>query len=290
VGQPRCIRAGGGAKGGGSQGGGAPDVQTPLRLPISPDGHLHRAEAVKELRWSTEAAWRSEQDANRLRARAVRVCEEALARAQRMLERVRATHEEEEPSEVGLAALARAQRMLRKVRASEDTEELREVGLGAVMTASRDTLCAMAVQAAAQDGVDVNTLAEGAAADEAWLGVAARGGLVETVRALAAAGAEVDHANVYGCTALTVAATNGHVEVLRVLVEAGAEVDHADAQGLTALCAAAHRGQVDAVRVLLEAGADPNRATNNGLTPLAFARAYTHEEAVLALMEAGATE
>jgi ankyrin repeat protein len=60
-----------------------------------------------------------------------------------------------------------------------------------------------------------------------------------------------------------------------MLVEAGAEVDHADAQGLTALCAAAHRGQVDAVRVMLEDGADPNRATNNGLAHLAFARAYS---------------
>jgi hypothetical protein len=88
-------------------------------------------EDVEELRRSSEAAWRSEQDAERLRARAARVCDETPALAQR----------------------------LALVLATQSTEELREVGLEAVRTASKDTLCAMAVQAAAQDGVDVNTRA-----------------------------------------------------------------------------------------------------------------------------------
>ena len=44
------------------------------------------ARDVEALRRSAEQGWRSEQDAGRLRARAVRVCEEALARAQRELE------------------------------------------------------------------------------------------------------------------------------------------------------------------------------------------------------------
>ena len=53
-------------------------------------------EGVEELRRSTEAAWRSENNTERLQARTVRVCEEtvrtceeALARAQRMLQRRR---------------------------------------------------------------------------------------------------------------------------------------------------------------------------------------------------------
>jgi len=50
---------------------------------------------VEELRSSTEAAWHSEQDAERLQAKAVRVCEEAMARAQRMLQRVRATRDQD---------------------------------------------------------------------------------------------------------------------------------------------------------------------------------------------------
>ena len=158
------------AGGGGSYGVGPHGVEKAL----SAEG----PEDLEELRWSTLAAWRSEKDAERLRARAVRVCEEELARAQRMLERV---------------------------RASEDKEELREVGLDALSTAGRDTLCAMAVQAAAQEGADMNTRAE-AAAEERLLAVAAKEGLAETVRALLEAGAEVDHAANNGTTALYVAA------------------------------------------------------------------------------------
>ena len=47
---------------------------------------------VEELRSSTEAAWHSEQDAERLQAKAVRVCEEAMARAQRMHAAAGASH------------------------------------------------------------------------------------------------------------------------------------------------------------------------------------------------------
>ena len=162
---------------------------------------------VEELRSSTEAAWRSENDTERLQARAVRVCEETVR-----------TCEE---------ALARAQRMLERARASEDKEELREVGLEAVMTAGKDTLCAMAVHAAAQEGVDVNTRAEAVAGEEPkerWLRVAARNGHVETIRALAAAGAEVKHMDNIGYTALHSAAYNNKVEAIQALVEAGAQV------------------------------------------------------------------
>jgi hypothetical protein len=60
-------------------------------------------EDTEELRRSAEAAWYSEPDAERLRAMAVRACEEAVARAQRQLERVRATPcTEAELRQVGL--------------------------------------------------------------------------------------------------------------------------------------------------------------------------------------------
>jgi hypothetical protein len=48
--------------------------------------------------------------------------------------------------------LAKAQRMLQRVQATQNPAELREVGLEVVSTANKDTLCAMAVQAAVQDG------------------------------------------------------------------------------------------------------------------------------------------
>jgi hypothetical protein len=135
-------------------------------------------EEVEELRSSTEAAWYSEQDAEQMQAKVVLVCEEVLARAQRMLQRARATR---------------------------DKAELRKVGLAAVTTADKDTLCAIAVHAAAQEGVDMNTRPEAAAGEQPkarWLSVAANKGLGETVRALLEAGAEVDHANNLGQTAL----------------------------------------------------------------------------------------
>jgi hypothetical protein len=256
-------------------------------------------EEVEELRTSTEAAWHSEQVAERLQAKVVLVCEEVLARAQRMLQRARATR---------------------------DKAELRKVGLEAVSTADKDTLCVIAVKAAVQEGVDMNTRAEAAAGEEPkerWLSVAAKEeGLGETVRALLEAGAEVDHADILGETALDLAACFGHVEALQALLEAGAEVDHVDSNGWTALwgaalCgkvdavrallaagavvdhasntghtalwAAAHNGEVEAIRALLLAGADINRAANDGSTPLAAARVRNHQAAVRALVQAGAT-
>jgi hypothetical protein len=157
-----------------------------------------------ELRRSIEASWRAEQDCERLRVRAVRACEEALARLQRMRE---------------------------LVRGSQNTEELRAVGRELVRAAGRDALCAMAVAAAAQEGVDVNTRAaeaEQAAGDgERLLRLAAKEGLAETVRALVDAGAEANHVDGEGRTALCGAAWKGDVETVRALVEAAAEVKHA---------------------------------------------------------------
>ena len=256
------------------------------------------ARSVTELRTNTEAAWHSEQDAERLQAKVVLVCEEVLARAQRILQQARATR---------------------------DQDELRKVGLEAVSTADKDTLCVIAVKAAAHEGVDMNTRAEAVAGEEpkSWLRLAAEGGFVETVRALLAAGAEVDHVDTegetaldgaachgkvdamrallaagaevdhvdnLGSTALDGAANNGEVGAIRALLAAGAEVDHANIHGWTALNGAAINGEVEAIRALLQAGADINRADNNGGTPLAIARAKNHEAAVLALVQAGATE
>ena len=150
--------------------------------------------------------------------------------------------------------------------------------------------------------------------------MAAEDGSVETIRALVAAGAEVDHANDEGETAFWAAAMHGHVEALQTLLEAGAEVDHVTNRGYTALHAAAKNGHVqtlleagaqvdharsgwtalhaaatnrhvEAIHALVGAGADLNHATNNGYTPLAMARLFNyHEAAVLALVQADATE
>jgi hypothetical protein len=187
--------------------------------------YVNHLEDVEELRRRAEAAW-GQCDHAQLQARAVRVLEEALARDQQILA---------------------------SVRASEDTVELRRVGVKAARTASVDTLCAMAVQAAAQAGVFAD---DGwAAADDSvrlkrCLLIAAEEGHVEAVRALLAAGVAVNHsAASNGGTALHAAAANGHAEVIRALLAAGAAVNHADHNGRTALYAAAWNGHVEAIQV-----------------------------------------
>jgi ankyrin repeat protein len=147
-------------------------------------------EDVEALRTSAEETLRSEQNVDRLRAQAARVCETAS---------------------------------LERVRAIQDAAELLLAGLEAVRTASRDMLCAMAVQAASQEGVDVNIRME---EPESWLRAAAKQGLVATMKALVEAGADVNATNDAGWTALTGATRMGQVEALHALFEAGVAVNH----------------------------------------------------------------
>ena len=55
--------------------------------------------------------------------------------------------------------------------------------------------------------------------------VAGESTVVETVKLLLKAGANVDAADEDGDTALTLAACNGHVEMVKLLLKAGANVD-----------------------------------------------------------------
>ena len=130
-------------------------------------------------------------------------------------------------------------------------------------TADKDTLCAMAVHAAAADGADVNTRPEAAAGEEPeerWLTLKAKEGLEETVRALVEAGAEVNLATNKEWTALYGAAQEGHSEVVRALAVAAAEVNHTDDEGRTAMYGAAFSGHVDA-------GADAAGGGGGGESP-----------------------
>jgi hypothetical protein len=121
-------------------------------------------------------------------------------------------------------------------------------------------------QALAAAGAEVNH-----SDNDGWtaLYVAATHGRVEGMRALLAAGADANHhATSNGYTALNVAAWNGHMETTRALLAARAEVNRADHDGWTALCAAAWNGRVEVVRALLAAGTAVNHATNDGWTAL----------------------
>jgi len=62
------------------------------------------------------------------------------------------------------------------------------------------------------------------------------------------------------------AALRGHIEVVRELLAAGADKEHANNSGDTALISAVQQGWTGIVRELLAAGADKEHANNNGMT------------------------
>jgi ankyrin repeat protein len=89
---------------------------------------------------------------------------------------------------------------------------------------------------------------------------AAHLGHAEVVRVLIEAGAPLDHVNNLGWTALMESIVLGdggrrHVETLRALVAAGANVNIADRSGITPLAHARGRGYKEMARILGEAGA-----------------------------------
>lgn len=85
---------------------------------------------------------------------------------------------------------------------------------------------------------------------------AIRHGDAAAVRALIAAGAELDARDSHGQTAVMLAAHLGHLDSVRALVEAGANLDGAAKFTLTALMLAIVAGYPAIARCLLDGGAD----------------------------------
>src|SRR5690606_9511977 len=97
-----------------------------------------------------------------------------------------------------------------------------------------------------------------AAAPDAPLADAAMRGDLQEVRALLAAGADVNVAQGDGMTALHWAAELGDVEMAKMLIAAGANVRAVTRIGeFTPLHVAAEGGHADVAAALLAAGADP---------------------------------
>jgi ankyrin repeat protein len=107
---------------------------------------------------------------------------------------------------------------------------------------------------------------------------AAREGQIGAVRALLAAGADVDAIAADGKNVLGLAIYNGHYELASLLIEAGADVNQPDAEEFPPLFWAVDRRNMEwnpgfpwtqtadplpLIRQLLEAGADPNRFIDN---------------------------
>jgi ankyrin repeat protein len=120
-------------------------------------------------------------------------------------------------------------------------------------------------------------------------------GLLDVLRLVNEAGADPAITNRYGGIALIPAAERGHVEVVRyLLTESDVDVDHVNRLGWTALLEAivlsdgGPRHQ-EIVALLIEAGADVDLADREGVRPLAHARARGQARIATLLAEAGAT-
>jgi hypothetical protein len=108
---------------------------------------------------------------------------------------------------------------------------------------------------------DINFVTPGA--NCTMLHVAAEEGSEETVRAMIAAGADVDRASICekGYTPLIMAAQGGSEPVAQALIDAGADVNKADKSGVTPMRVAAHNGHEAVMRALIAAGAVEDEAT-----------------------------
>ena len=106
---------------------------------------------------------------------------------------------------------------------------------------------------------------------------------------LIAAGADVDAGNRYGVQPIALACTNGNPAMAALLLDAGADPNAALAEGETALMTAARTGVVEVVELLLARGADVNAVeTWRSQTALMWAAAEGHVDVVTALLAAGA--
>lgn len=142
-----------------------------------------------------------------------------------------------------------------------------------------------------QKGANVNHANQ---AGETALNVACCSGHVEVARLLIDNGAVVNHVSYCGNFPLICASFFGHLATVQLLIERGAYIDqvatvyHAYNHGRTALIEAALRGQVAVVRLLIEKGANVNHVDNFRNTALSSASFMGHDRAAQLLIENGA--
>ncbi|XP_069384133.1 protein phosphatase 1 regulatory subunit 12A isoform X14 [Paralichthys olivaceus] len=90
----------------------------------------------------------------------------------------------------------------------------------------------------------------------------------EEVAALLRQGADINHANIDGLTALHQACIDENAEMVQFLVESGSEVNRGDNEGWTPLHAAASCGFIQITKYLIEHGAHVGAVNSEGELPL----------------------
>ena len=111
---------------------------------------------------------------------------------------------------------------------------------------------------------------------------------LEYIRALIAAGADVNTAGTDGTTALHWAVHRDDVGIGAALIAAGADVNRNNRFGAMPLALASENGSVAFIDMLLEAGANPNAATPEGETVLMTVARTGRAAAVQLLIDHGA--
>ena len=143
-----------------------------------------------------------------------------------------------------------------------------------------------AVRAMVAAGGDVNGAQGDGATALHW---AAHWDDVDMAGLLLRAGARINAANDFGVTPLLLASANGRPAMIALLLEAGADPNLAAANGEAPLMAAARTGNVDVVQALLDRGADVNYQTPaNGQSALMWAISERHSHVAKRLVERGA--
>jgi len=141
-----------------------------------------------------------------------------------------------------------------------------------------------AVRALIAAGADVNAANDFGATALMW-------GITDAdkVRALVAAGADVRARSKMGRTPLYLAAANdGSSATVKLLLDRGADAAARDSQQSTPLMAAATANDLAGIRLLIEHGAKVNDADAFGMTPLMQAAANNNVKAVELLLARGA--
>ena len=112
------------------------------------------------------------------------------------------------------------------------------------------------------------------AGDRQDLQKAAFAGDLPQVLSLLEKGADIDHQNRGGATALYGASQNGHEEIVQALLARGAEIDHQAKNGETPLYLASQNGHEGVVQALLDKGAEIDVQRNDGATALIYKQGH----------------
>lgn len=95
----------------------------------------------------------------------------------------------------------------------------------------------------------------------------------------------VDEADDTGATPLILATLKGSLSICKMLIERGANVNHANANGHTAVKYAGSKSHKEMLAYLLDCGGDPNARDNIGDTPLHRVASMEHHECLRILLE-----